>query len=73
MRALPPIPDFSTLFPVIPILLDLTSASIFHQIQSSKFLQVPLVTPDHRIQTILQVHPLATLAKKSEHLMSTIE
>ena len=51
MRALSPIPDFSTLFPVIPIVLDLTSASMFHQIQSPKFLQVSLVTPDHKIQT----------------------
>ena len=51
MRALPPIPEFSTLFPVIPFVLDLTSASMFHRFQSPKFLQVPLVTPDHRIQT----------------------
>ena len=50
VRALPPIPDFSTLFPVIPIVFDLTSASMFHQIKSPKFLQVPLVTPYHRIQ-----------------------
>ena len=51
MRALPPIPHFFTLFPVIPIVFDLTSAFMFHQIQRLKFLQVPLVTPHHRIQT----------------------
>ena len=34
VRALPPIPDFSTLFPVTPIVLDLTIASMFHQIQN---------------------------------------
>ena len=33
VRALPPIPDFSTLFPVTSILLDLTNASMFYQIQ----------------------------------------
>ena len=73
MRALLPIPDFSTLFPVTPIVLDLTIASMFHQIQSPKFLQVPLVTPGHKIQTNPVGTPLATLAIKSEHLMSTIE
>ena len=51
VQALRPIPDFSTLFPVTPIVLDLTSASMFHKIQSPKFLQVPLVTLGHKIQT----------------------
>ena len=70
MRALPPIPDFSTLFPVTPIVLDLTIASMFHQIQSPKFLQVPLVAPGHKIQ----INPVGTpLAVKSKHLMNKIE
>ena len=73
MSALPPIPDFSTLFPVIPIVLDLTSASMFHQIQSPKFLQVPLATLGHKIQTNPVGTPLATLAVKTKHLMNRIE
>ena len=68
MRALPPIPDFSTLFLVIPIVLDLTSACMFHQIQSPKFLQVPLATLGHIIQTDPVGTPLATLAVKTNHL-----
>ena len=51
MRALLPIRDLSTLFPVTPIVLDLTSASMFHQIQSPKFMQVALATLGHKIQT----------------------
>ena len=73
MRALPPIPDFCTLFPVIPIVLDLTSASMFHQIQSPKFLQVPLATLGHKIQTNPLGTLLATLAVKTKHLMNGIE
>ena len=73
VRALPPILDFPTLFPVIPIVLDLTSASMFLQIQSPKFLQVPLVTPDHRIQTNPVGTPLVTLAVKTKHLVNRIE
>ena len=46
-----PIPDFSTLFPVTPIVFDLTSDSMLYKTQNPKFLQVPLVTPDHRVQT----------------------
>ena len=33
VRALPPIPDFLTLFSVPPIVLDLTSSSMFYKIQ----------------------------------------
>ena len=66
-------PDFSTLFPVTPIILDLTIASMFHQIQSQKFLQVPLVTPGHKSQTNPVGTPLATLAVKTKHLMNGIE
>ena len=73
MRALPPILDFSTLFPVIPIVLDLTIASMLHQIQSPKFLQVPFVTPDHKIQTNSVGTPLVTLAVKTKHLVNRIE
>ena len=73
MRALPPIPDFSTLFPVTPIVLDLTIASMIHRIQSPKFLQVPLVTPGHKIKTNPVGTPMATLAVKAKHLMSRIE
>ena len=51
MRALPPIPDFSTFFSVTPIVLDLTSDSMLYKTQRPKFLQVPLLTPDDRIQT----------------------
>ena len=72
MRALPPIPDFSTLFPVTPIALDLTIAATFHQIQSTKFLQVPLVARGHNIQTNPVGTPLATLAVKTKHLMNRI-
>ena len=73
MRALPPIPDFSSLFPVTPIVLDLISASMLYKTQSPKFLQVPLVTPDHRIQTNPVGTPLATRAVKAKHLTNTIE
>ena len=51
VRPLPPIPDFSTLFPVTRIVLDLTNDYMPYETQNPKFLQVPLVTPDHRIQT----------------------
>ena len=49
LRALPPIPDKSTFFPVTPIVLDLTNASMItnHQFQNST--KVP------------QTHPLTTL------------
>ena len=38
MRALPPIPDLSTFFPVTPIVLDLTNASMLtnHRFPNSK-------------------------------------
>ena len=74
MRALLPIPVFSTLFPVTPIVLDLNIASMFHQIGSCpKLLQVPLVTPGHKIQTNPIGTPSATLAVKTNHLMNSIE
>ena len=44
VQALPPIPDFSTLLPLTPIVLDLTSDSMIYKIQYPKFLQVPFVT-----------------------------
>ena len=66
-------PNFSTIFPVTPIVLDLTIASMLHQIQSLKFLQVPLVTPCHKIQTNTVGRPLTTLVVKAKHLMNRIE
>ena len=57
MQALQSIPDFSTFFPETPIVLNLTSASMFHKLQSPKFLQVPLATLGHKIQQIQEVHP----------------
>ena len=73
VRAPPPIPDFSTLFPVTPIVLALTSDSMCHKIQCPKFLQVPLATLGHEIQTNPVGTPLATLAVKSKHLTNRIE
>ena len=49
VRALPPIPDLSTFFPVTPIVVDLTNASMLSNHQFS----VP--------KTVPQTHPLATL------------
>ena len=40
MLALPPIPDFSTLFRVTPIVLDLTNDSMLYKTQNAKILQV---------------------------------
>ena len=54
VRALSPIPDFSTLFPVTPIFLDLTSDSMLYKTQNPKFPQVPLVTQSKQIS---EVHP----------------
>ena len=54
VRALPPIPDFFTLLPVTPIVLDLTSDSMLYKTQSPKFLQVPLVTQSKQTS---EVHP----------------
>ena len=51
VRAPLPIADFSTLFPVTPIVRDLTNVSIFFKIQSPKILQVPLATLGDKIQT----------------------
>ena len=50
VRALPPIPNLSTFFPVTPIVLDLTNASMLtnHQFPNS--------------ENVPQTHPLATLA-----------
>ena len=49
MPGLPPIPDFSILFPVTPIVLDLTNAFMLDKTQNPKFLQVPLATQPKRI------------------------
>ena len=70
VRALPPKPDFSTLFSVTLIVLDLNIASMLHQIQSPNFLQVPLVTPGHKTQT----NPVGTpLTVKNKHLINKTE
>ena len=48
MRALPPIPNLSTFFPVTPIVLDLTNASMLtnHEFSNSKNVpQTPLGNP----------------------------
>ena len=58
MRALPLIPDFSTLFPVTAIVLYLTSASMLHK---TKIKTNPVGTP------------LATVAIKSEHWINEFE
>ena len=44
VRALPPIPDLATLFPVTPIVLDLTNVSMLYKTKNSKFLQVQSLT-----------------------------
>ena len=49
MRALAPIPDFSSPFPVTPIVLDLTSDSMLYKTLNPNFLQVALVTQSKQI------------------------
>ena len=68
VRAPPPIYNFSTLFPVPPIDLDLTSASMFNKIQSPKFLQIPLATLGYKIQTNLVGTPVGNPCNKSRTL-----
>ena len=40
MRALPTLTDFSSLYPVTPIVLDSTTDSMLYKTQNAKFLQV---------------------------------
>ena len=71
MRALPPIPDFSTLVPVTPIVLDLTNDPMLYKTQNLKFLQVQsLGTQSKQIQGGT---PLATLAIRTKHLINEFE
>ena len=55
MRALTPIPDFSTLFPVAPIFLDLTNDSMLYKTGNQKFLQVQSLGTQSK--QIPEVHP----------------
>ena len=55
MRALPPIPDFSILFPVTSIVLDLTNACMLYKTQDPKFLQFQILAKQSK--QIPEVHP----------------
>ena len=52
MRALPPVLDFSTFFPVNPIVLNLTKASMLSNFQFSNWKGIP------------QAHPLAAFGNE---------
>ena len=62
VRALPPIPDFSTLFPVTPIVLDLTNDSMIYKNENPKFLQVQSLGTQST--QILEEHPWKPLQEE---------
>ena len=71
MRALPPIPHFSTLFSVTLMVLDLSNASMLYKTQTPKFLQVQSLQTQSK--QIPEVHLLATLAIRTKHLINEFE
>ena len=68
VQVLPPISRFSPLFPVTPIVLDLTNASMLLKTQNPKFLQVQSLAAQSKKNPAGT--PLATLAIRTKHLIN---